>query len=78
MGQAAQLIDRIHRPPSRRAVWQRDWRRRVRDGASVCEIPGVMVELLLESRWLKPDEANDRHAITEALRAFANAAMKNR
>jgi hypothetical protein len=37
----------LERPPSRRAVWQRAWRRRVRNGAKLAEVPGSMVEFLL-------------------------------
>jgi hypothetical protein len=67
----------LERPPSRRAVWQRAWRRRVRDGAKLAEVPGSMVEFLLASKWLKPHEADDKRAITEAPDAFARDAIKN-
>jgi hypothetical protein len=68
----------LARSPSRRAGWQRNYRRRVRDGAKLAEVPGSMVEFLLASKWLKPDECDDKHAITEALDAFARDAIKNR
>jgi hypothetical protein len=68
----------LQRSPSRRAGWQRNWRRRVRDGAKLAEVPGSMVELLLVSKWLKPHESDNKRAITEALDAFARAAIKNR
>ena len=66
------------RSPSRRAVWQRAWRRRQRDGTRLAEVPGSMVEFLLVSKWLKSHEADDKRAITEALDAFARDAIKNR
>jgi hypothetical protein len=68
----------LQRSPSRRAGWQRNWRRRVRDGAKLAEVPGSMVELLLVSKWLKPHESDNKRAITEALDAFARDAIKKR
>jgi hypothetical protein len=56
--------------------WQRAWRRRVREGAKLTEVPGSIIELLLASQWLKPDEADDKRAITDALDAFARDALK--
>jgi hypothetical protein len=44
----------------------------------MAEVPGSMVEFLLASKWLKPHEADDKRAITEALDAFARDAIKNR
>jgi hypothetical protein len=66
----------LDRPPSRRAVWHRAWRRRVRDGAKLAEVPGAMIEFLLVSKWLQPHEVDDKRAIADALDAFAHDAMK--
>jgi hypothetical protein len=40
--------------------------------------PRCRAELLLVSKWLKPHESDNKRAITEALDAFARAAIKNR
>jgi hypothetical protein len=64
------------RQREQRARWQRDWRRRVRNGSKLAEVPSAMIELLLASKWLNPHECDDKRAITEALDAFARDAMK--
>jgi len=68
----------LERPrPSRRARWQADYRRRQREGAQLLEVPAAMVELSIASAWLKPDEGDDKLAISAALDAFAKSALKN-
>jgi hypothetical protein len=67
------MLDRARTP---RARWQRDYRRRIRNGAKLVEVPSSMVEFLRASRWLKPDECDDRRAISEALDAFAKDARR--
>ena len=67
----------LDRSPSRRARWQRDYRRRVRNGAKLIEVPASMVEILLASKWVKPHEANDKRAISDAMDCFAVDAIKN-
>jgi hypothetical protein len=70
------MLDRPR--PSPRAAWQRNWRRRAREGSRVTEVPRVMIELLIASKWLEPREAEDRAAITAALDGFARAARPNK
>lgn len=68
----------LDRPRTPRARWQQNYRRRVRDGAKLAEVPAAMVEFLLASKWLKPHEAEDKRAITDALDAFARDAQRKR
>jgi hypothetical protein len=44
--------------------------------ATLTEVPADMIELLIAARWLTPDEAGDKLAITAALAAFARASLK--
>jgi hypothetical protein len=64
-------------PPSRRAAWQRTYRRRQRDGVRLIEVTPAVIELLIAAQWLKPGEADGKHAISAALDAFAHASLKN-
>ena len=60
----------LQRPSSRRerrAQWQRTYRRRVRAGRKLTEVTAAVIELLIEGEWLKPAEAADKRAITQAL-----------
>jgi hypothetical protein len=79
LDRAARHRVRQERKPPRAgpSKWQADYRRRQRDGAKLTEVPAVMIELLITARWLTPDEAHDKHAITQALAAFAKATLKN-
>ena len=47
--------------------WQRTYRRRVRAGSKLTEVTAAVIELLIEGEWLKPAEAADKRAITQAL-----------
>lgn len=69
------MLDRIRTPGAR---WQRDYRRRIRNGAKLAEVPAAMVEFLLASKWLRPDEVDDKGALRDAMEAFAKDANKNR
>jgi hypothetical protein len=69
----------LQRPPdrrARRAAWQRDYRRRVRDGGKLTEVPASLIDLAIVGKWLNPAEADDKRAITEALDAMAKASLK--
>ena len=52
---------------TRRAQWQRTYRRRVRAGSKLTEVTAAVIELLIEIERLKPAEAADKRAITQAL-----------
>jgi hypothetical protein len=70
------MLDRVaHR--ARRAQWQRDYRRRQRDGVKLAEIPASLIELAIAGKWLTPDEADNKRAIRDALDAMAKASLKN-
>ena len=61
---------RLQRPSShrqRRAQWQRTYWRRVRAGSKLTEVTAAVIELLIEGESLKPAEAADKRAITQAL-----------
>jgi hypothetical protein len=61
----------------RRAAWQRTYRRRQREGCKLIEVTAPVIELAIEGKWLKPDEADDKLAIRDALDAMAKASLKN-
>ena len=67
----------LHRPPSRRSISQRDWRRRSAAGRAVApfEYDADMVEYLVAHSWLAADRQDDKRAIGDAAsRAIADAA----
>jgi hypothetical protein len=70
----------LDRPPSRRAIWQRDYRRRQRSGEAVAPVPygGAVVDFLVTTRWLDPAQAADRHAVGFAIGRMMQDAAKNK
>jgi 5-methylcytosine-specific restriction endonuclease McrA len=66
---AAQRRAKEGDPRSRRAAWQRAYRRRqaARRAVVSVEIDGGLVELLIALRWIDETQADDRKAIGDAI-----------
>jgi hypothetical protein len=59
----------LDRPPSPRARWQRDYRRRQRRGEACAWVPydDVLIKFLVRYRWLDADKQDSKAHIGDAI-----------